>query len=144
LIGRFLDDLCGRIDRSESGRFWLLEAPLRFEDCRGDLWTVPVGFRCDLASVPRLLRALAPSWDVTARPGVLHDHLYLTGTVPRGRADYLFFEALEAEAISLTVAWAMWAAVRIGGWRAWRLYRRHGARRREWMRPSFGDLGSDS
>ena len=144
MTGRWLDELEGRIKHGEGGRFFLVEAPLRYEDRAGDVWTVPAGFRCDLASVPRLLLPIALPWHRSARAGVLHDYLYLRGLVPRTRADALFREALIADdpANGSAACWSMWLAVRAGGWRAWRLYRHHGARRREWM-TSRSTLSSD-
>lgn len=37
---------------------------------------VPAGFVCDLASVPKWLRSIAPPWQQSARAGVIHDEGY--------------------------------------------------------------------
>jgi hypothetical protein len=85
---------------------------------------IPKGFICDLASVPHALASLAPSWDQTAGSGLLHDWLYRTGQLSRPDADALFYEALRCPpAVGRVRAWAMWAAVRAGGWSAWSRHR---------------------
>jgi hypothetical protein len=83
-------------------------------------FVVPKGFVCDLASIPKFITWLVPSWDQTAGAGILHDWLYRTGLLSRLDADALFYEALRAEP-STGRFWAfwMWAAVRVFGWGPW-------------------------
>ncbi len=80
----------------------------------------PKGFVCDLASVPKVLAALAPSWNQTAGAGIVHDLLYRTGALTRWDADAILYEALRAAPSTGRVrATAMWAFVRVFGWAAW-------------------------
>jgi hypothetical protein len=79
---------------------------------------VPPNFKTDLASVPQVLKSLAPSWEETARAGVLHDFAYRIDSTPsfsRQSADETFYEALRAEGVGAFRAWAMYAAVRMFG-----------------------------
>jgi len=110
------------------GRRVELLSSLAFRSKR-DLYIVPPGLVTDLASVPGLLRSFAPPWTLSARPGVLHDWAYRRGASPatspmreisRREADGLLYEALRSEGVSRLRAFAMWAAVRVAGWRAWR------------------------
>jgi hypothetical protein len=58
----------------EDGRYWLLLRPLTYRGAR-DIWTIPAGFRTDLASVPRMLTWLVPVSGEHNRAVVLHDYL---------------------------------------------------------------------
>lgn len=88
--------------------------------CRS-MFLIPAGFETDFASIPR------PLWSLIGHPAgryaqaaVLHDYLYRTHIVRRARADALFREAMEALNVPTWQRWAMWAAVRAGGWWAYR------------------------
>lgn len=111
----------------DDGRLQLEEA-LTYYAADGRAFTIPAGFRTDLASVPRILpglfRLLFRSELHTARAAVLHDFLYASGAVTRREADALFYEALRATHEGTVGAWAMWLGVRAGGWFAWRGHRR--------------------
>jgi hypothetical protein len=86
-----------------------------------------VGTVTDLASIPRVFRNL-PFLDpngLSRRPAVLHDYLYRGGNryglqMTRKKADRVLRIALRDEGASRWVAWLFWAAVRVGGRRAWR------------------------
>lgn len=99
----------------------VLDSPLVWERPLTQIM-VGTGFACDLASVPRLLTALAPPWQQSGRAGVLHDYLYRNDhrlAITRKGADNLFQLALLADGVSSWRAWAMWAAVRAGGGASW-------------------------
>lgn len=83
-------------------------------------YDIPAGYETDLASIPQKYQQRAPHESPTARPGVLHDYLYTTNSVPRRQADRLFREALRAEGVPLGKRLAMWAAVRAFGGDAYR------------------------
>ena len=92
----------------------------------GREFVVPVGFTCDLASVPRLIRSVSTPWQQSARSGVLHDCGYRWFEVfgiPRRGMDDLYNEALRSDGVSRFRAWLQWSGVRLGGWRAWRGHR---------------------
>ena len=90
-------------------------------------YTVPVGFKCDLASVPRWVRSVATPWHKSARAGVLHDCCYRWGRevwgLDRSDADDMYMEALRSEGVSRWRAWLQWLAVRARAGSAWDSYR---------------------
>lgn len=101
--------------------YWVVTAPLQWDEPDGQKIIVPEGFRTDLASIPRLFRNL-PFLDpdgVSRRPAVLHDYLY-SQQVARASADYKLFKALREEGASYATAWTFWAAVRCFGWHPYR------------------------
>lgn len=79
----------------------------------------PRGFRCDAASIPRILWGVYPPWARSNRAATLHDFLYVVQLCSRERADALFREALRACGVSSVRAWIMWRAVRLGGGAYW-------------------------
>lgn len=77
---------------------------------------VPKGFITDLASIPAALRAFINPNGNSRKAAVLHDWLYCSRLYPRAEADAIFREALIFCGVSTSVAWTMWAGVRVGGW----------------------------
>ena len=103
-----------------------LDAPLIYESKAGWIYTVPLGFWCDLASIPRLARSFATSWHLTARAGVLHDLLYRWAEafgLLRREADGLYREALRSDGVGRIRARIQWLGLRAFGWVAWRKWR---------------------
>lgn len=81
---------------------------------------VPAGYRSDLASVPRPVRAVWSRLEgETAAAALLHDYLYSTHITPRWAADGLFYEALKSEGVPMFKRTVMWLAVRLFGGRGW-------------------------
>lgn len=106
-----------------------------------DLITVPKGFVTDLASIPRPVWTVYPPDGPWVKAAVIHDFLYFTAgdgiwfkhrgvarTTPYARreADDIFREAMADRGIGATDRAAIWAAVRVGGGRGWRRWRRGG------------------
>jgi hypothetical protein len=108
------------------GKYWVLVAPLVYQDKRGRLFVVPPYFVTDLASIPRPLWWLWPKSGNHNEAAVLHDYLYRFGDregVTRGEADRLFLEAMEDLEVNRVKRRLFYWAVRAGGpWR-WRRYR---------------------
>lgn len=135
-MNNFLTDLDVRY---LDGRGWQILEPFTYRLGGADgpeYVRVGVGFVTDFASMPRLLKLRWPSpggpWD---KPTVIHDCLYqerkvyneLSGgyrLVDRGEADAIFNEAMTVTGTLLTSRWAIYSGVRIGGWWAWRKYRK--------------------
>jgi hypothetical protein len=90
---------------------WALLAPLMYEDKHGDMWTVPVGFATDFASVPRAPFAYWLYGNRAHAPAVLHDWACRTEVCPRERADELFLEAMESIGMKPSHVGAMYRAV---------------------------------
>jgi hypothetical protein len=76
--------------------------------------TVPAGFVCDLASVPRFPGMYMLFGGRARRSAVLHDWLY-SRRRDRDFADAVFYEAMRHEEGVMTRV-VMWLGVRLGGW----------------------------
>lgn len=114
-------------DTADDGRgLWRLIAPLIYEsDLTNDEYTVPVGFKSDFASVPRVPIAFLLCGNTASRPAALHDYLYAKrpdGTHPvpdRATADALLQEAALIDGVPSWRVWMLWAGVRLGGASHW-------------------------
>ena len=104
---------------------WTLEAPLIYVSADCDAYVGPAGFVTDLASIPRLLYALVPVNGRHRAAAILHDWLYEVQTRTLAESDALFLAAMADSGVRWTQRYAMWAAVRVGGWVPW--VRRAGA-----------------
>lgn len=103
-----------------SGDGWRLLSPLIYSsDVAQQVFIVPEGFETDFASVPRLPMAYLLAGDHGHWAAVIHDYLYSVQTLPRDKADDVFYEALLVSGEPKWRAWAMWAAVRAAGGFAW-------------------------
>lgn len=90
---------------------------------------VPRGFRCDLASIPRLFHVI-PGFgreELGVSGPVLHDWSYRHGgqlpediQLSRQRTDQLFYTLMRCDEVGTIRAHIAWAAVRAFGWLAWR------------------------
>lgn len=92
--------------------------------------TVPAGMVTDLASTPRLLWPLLPPTGSYAPAAILHDYLYLRGTlngepITRARADRIFLDAMKALGVGWLTRRIVYLGVRIGGWAAWNAHRQN-------------------
>lgn len=105
----------------------VLTKRLRYLDRDGAVWTVPSGFRCDLASVPKWLRSLSTGWNQSARAGVFHDCLYRwfeIWEVPRRPADAMYMQALRDDGVPRWRARLQnWGLLALAPRRAWNTYR---------------------
>lgn len=117
---RFVTPLVVESLATDARRNARLAAKLIYDSHDGRRFTVPAGFRTDLASIPQLAQAVIGRWERHAPAAVLHDWLYAAQPVDRRDADRLFAEALFAAGVPLWKRAAMWMAVRAAGGRAWR------------------------
>lgn len=115
----------------------ILSAPVLYEHGRYR-FEIPRGFKTDLAStrirVPwwlfpfRLIAILVwvffPPWGEYNNAAILHDFLYATQPVTRKEADVLFFVDSVESGEKIERAYAMYRALRLFGWIAWRKHRR--------------------
>lgn len=100
----------------------LNESPLQF----ADLLTIPVGFRTDLASTPRLPVAWLLAGGVANGPAVIHDYLYAMKWPTKALADAVFYEAMGVDEPELGFTqvgqpkrWLMYTMVHLFGGTAW-------------------------
>lgn len=101
---------------------WITRAPLIWCDDRFGRIEVPVGFRTDLASIPRALRNLA-AFDPNGRsrrPAVVHDWLYAWQALGKDRADAFLRYAMVAEGVAHVDAETIYQAVHLFGGDAWK------------------------
>jgi Protein of unknown function (DUF1353) len=127
-VSRFLTNLDVEMtsDTANEGRGeWVLTQALQYQsDLMGAIYTVPIGFATDFASVPRVPIAFLLAGDTASRPAALHDWLY---TYPhpvalRSQADALLKEAAKADGVPAWRAWLLWAGVRLGGDSHWAIH----------------------
>lgn len=135
-MAQFLTDLCATLLRDDSGGWeratWRLDAPLEYSsDIMGvGKIVVPKGFETDFASVPRLPMMWVLAGGVGHRSATIHDWLYSLAkqaqnsgatykVFSRAICDAVFAEALACGGVGFFRRGAMWAAVRLGGWRYW-------------------------
>jgi len=109
----FLNDLIIKVVKR--GEYELTEV-FRYEDYKsGGVINIPIGFRTDFASIPRVLRWFVVGHGTTRKPATLHDYLYRETSVSRKSADDLFRQAMQEEGVSFWRCRAMYWAVRVFG-----------------------------
>ena len=94
---------------------WQVIYPLVYTSNDGDIYIVPTGMITDLASIPKLLRPAIDRNGLSRPAAVLHDYLYLIGSLSRKQADKLFLEALLSCGVGGFVAKGMYWSVRAFG-----------------------------
>lgn len=101
---------------------WELTSSMIWQDDEAGTIIVPVGFRTDLASVPRLPYVFALTGNRASMPAVLHDFLYHNDLVTREVADRIFYDAMTAlnDPKSKLLRVLMYNGVRFFGGRHWR------------------------
>lgn len=113
---------------------WELTAPLIYQG-RCDRFTVPLGFKTDFASIPRIFSALIPKNGSHDAAAILHDFFYrekpqvfvctLAGgrhihePIDRKDADGLFRRIMKELGVNIVRRNLMYYAVRIGGRGPW-------------------------
>lgn len=80
---------------------------------------VPVGFKTDFASIPRLFWRILPPIGEYGKAAVVHDFLYASQTGSREWCDGVFLEAMTVLNVPAWKRYAMYHAVRFFGWLAW-------------------------
>lgn len=98
---------------------WQLLASLSYFHRSGLIITVPRGFITDLASIPRIFHSLIPQHGSHSPAAILHDYLYATQEMSRKQADQMFCDVMKDTGVNIVRCYAMYLAVRIGGWIAW-------------------------
>lgn len=80
----------------------------------GEHVTVPKGTMSDFASVPGPLQWLVPKVGKWSTPSIIHDFLWQGSKV---HANAVFFDALLAYQVPLRLAFLIYLAVALNGWR---------------------------
>lgn len=111
------------------GVAYKLADPYRIRFKREGVWrivTVPKGFDTDLASIPFGFRNLFSRAGRLVGPSIPHDYMYQFAAklkVSRLLADWVLLAGLTAEGLSWWRRWAVFLAVRAGGWWVWRRHK---------------------
>jgi hypothetical protein len=119
-MSRFTDELI--VSPLPDGRTWVIRSDFGYdigEEGSGMTIHVPIGFKTDFASVPRLLWAFIPRWGKYGNAAVIHDILYWDQKYPRKEADTIFLEAMTVLNVSKLLRHVIYYAVRLFGWYAW-------------------------
>ncbi len=93
------------------GKTWVIQRPFRYDvgaEGSSDTIAVPVGFRTDFATVPRLLWVVLPKWGRYGNATVIHDYLYWMQERTRREADCIFLEAMGVLGVGPIVKYAMY------------------------------------
>jgi hypothetical protein len=125
-VSAFLDTL-STTEISDS-IFAIADHPFRYKsDYAKRMFTVPVGFTTDFASVPRIVPAIyALLGDTAHEPATVHDWLYYAAVTTREAADNVLREAIMVFGIPAWRATLFFWGVRLGGWAAWNGHRKVG------------------
>jgi hypothetical protein len=108
-----------------SQEWWEIEKALAYEsDVAGCILVVPARFMTDFSSVPRWPLTYLLTGNTAHEAAVIHDYLYVLGEYSRAQSDEIFREAAIVVGEPLWRANLMYAGIRIGGWVAWRRYRK--------------------
>lgn len=124
-MSRFTDTLV--VSPLPDGRTWVIRSDFGYdvgEEGSGDTVNVPVGFKTDFASVPRLLWIVIPRWGTYGNAAVVHDYLYWSQERPRREADQIMREGMRVLGTGGIKRAVIYRAVRWFGWYAWRSNRR--------------------
>lgn len=105
--------------RAGGGEYRLVDVGMRVAR-QGVVWTVPLGFQTNGASVPAVFWLLVghPYSPSSLRAAILHDWMCRD---PRGHGlssrevHRVFYEALRADGVGVVRAWLMYAAVAVFG-----------------------------
>jgi hypothetical protein len=103
-------------DPKSHDKEWAVEHELVYEGNR-DRFVVPVEFKTDFASVPRVFVWFIPRYGRYTRAAILHDMLWRQAKESRGGwrdADALFRRAMRELKVPFLKRWIMWSAVRWG------------------------------
>ena len=95
--------------------------PIVFADAAGQDWVIPVGFRSDGASVPRVLwRLLSPAIDPqTLWASLIHDYCYLYRITTRQMCDAAYRDQLIEDGYPAWKARLTYCGLRLFGGSHW-------------------------
>ena len=85
-----------------------------------DMIHVEAGFMTDFASIPRPFWAVLPTWGKYGNAAVVHDWLYWKQDRSRKAADRIMLEAMDSLSVPKWQRYAIYWAVRVFGWLAWK------------------------
>lgn len=81
---------------------------------------VPIGFKTDFTSVPRMLWSVLPQWGRYGNAAVIHDYCYWEQSHSKRESDAIFLEAMSVLEVPKYKRTLMYYAVRWFGGFSWR------------------------
>lgn len=91
---------------------------------KGKKFIVPKGFVTDYASIPRLFSRILPQRGPYNRAALAHDWLYWSGILTKSEADHVLYDLADRFGVGFLDRQLLLRGVQLGGWVAWRMYRR--------------------
>lgn len=119
-MSRFTEPLV--VTPRPDGKTWILLSEFGYEvgeEGSGDVINVNIGFQTDFASIPRPLWVFLPRWGKYGNAAVIHDYLYWEQPRSRKDSDDILLEGMVVLEVSIIKRYAIFWAVRLGGWWAW-------------------------
>ncbi len=119
-MSRFTDELL--VSPLPDGRTWVIRSDFGYdigEKGSGNTINVPIGFKTDFASVPRVLWTFIPRWGKYGNAAVIHDFLYWEQKLSKEEADKIFLEAMYFLGVSTVKRKLIYYAVKYFGRCAW-------------------------
>lgn len=107
----------------DDGKTWVLMRDFGYEVGSvgsGDFIDVPIGFMTDFASVPWFAQWWIPKWGKYGNAAVIHDWLYWSHGRTKETSDRILLEAMAVMGVGEIRKYAIYVAVRLFGWWAWR------------------------
>jgi hypothetical protein len=120
-MSRFTESLV--VTPKPDGRTWIVLSDFGYEvgeEGSGDVINVGIGFHTDFASIPRPLWVFLPKWGKYGNAAVIHDYLYWEQPRTRLESDTILLEGMVVLEVAYFTRYAIYWAVRLGGWWAWR------------------------
>ena len=111
-MAKFLTDLVVECVTDDK---WRLVEPLIYQSDIAGTITIPAGFACDYASVPRLPIVYMFFGDEAHQAAVVHDYLYRYAVVERKVADRVFCEAMSVSGVGWKRYPMFWGVRLFGG-----------------------------
>ena len=119
-MSRFTEPLV--VTPRPDGKTWIILSDFGYEigeEGSGDVIDVNIGFPTDFASIPRPLWVFLPRWGKYGNATVIHDYLYWEQPRSRKESDDILLEGMNVLEVGYIKRYAIYWAVRLGGWLAW-------------------------
>jgi hypothetical protein len=119
-MSRFTDDLV--VSPLSDGRTWTIFSDFGYDigaEGSGNTINVPIKFRTDFASVPRIFWVIISQWGKYGNAAVIHDYCYWAQTRSRKESDGIFLEAMGVLGVGWVTKHILYWSVRLFGGLSW-------------------------
>jgi hypothetical protein len=124
-MSRFTEELL--VSPLSDGRTWVIRRDFGYdigEEDSGNTIDVPIGFKTDFASIPRIFWIFIPRWGKYGNAAVIHDYLYWDQGYSRKESDSIFLEAMNVLEVPNITRKCIYYMVRLFGGIAWKSNRK--------------------